>query len=789
MEIALLLLILVLIFLLKNSIDKSVQLSNEMLNMLHSLKKEMVKLKQKEIETNESKPVIEAKVETKIESINQAPIIPKVEITDEVVPKPILKKETINSTINSGSNFEAKAEPQATYSQDVNLSLWDKFIKNNPDIEKFIGENLVNKIGIVVLVLGIAFFVKYAIDKNWIKEIGRVAIGLCCGALLIGIAHKLRKTYRAFSSVLVGGGITVFYFTIGFAFHKYAMFSQVQAFIVMVCITAFAVALSVWYNRIELAIIATIGGFITPFIVSTGSNNFIALFAYLSILNVGLIVLAYFKEWRILQFIAFVFTSLIFGVWLYDSVDTTIFNTRWAIFFASLFYILFVCMNLMHHIVKKYKLLATDFTLFLSINLSFLLSGVIILDNITTASYKGLFVFGLGLLNCLILIIARRVKGVDANFLTLLIGLTISYFTIVCPIHFTGNVLTIFWATEMVLLLWLYQKTNISLLKFFFLLVAIVVSVSLMRDWADNYSITTSVIPIVINKSLLTAVFTTVCFYISYQLLLREANSIFLEAISTVAVRIIFLVTLVVVAYFTGLLEVNYQFTNRLPKTSLNYLYIIMYTCLFTIASTKWLRPRLNNLFFYLFYSGFGVMLYIIFGRFIYNSFINVLQQSLSFFHVVNYFVTVIVVLLVLLQIINYLRQQNLAAHVQSLAIGLFVLFVVVISLVCLHAYVLLGYTYSTLSHLESIYQRAGLSIVWGVLSFLSMWLGMKHKFKLLRILALLLFGITLIKLFLVDIKNMNEAGKIIAFILLGALLLIVSFMYQRLKKILVDES
>ncbi|HET6767397.1 MAG TPA: DUF2339 domain-containing protein, partial [Chitinophagaceae bacterium] len=74
-------------------------------------------------------------------------------------------------------------------------------LKTGTDLEKFIGENLLNKIGITVLVLGISFFVKFAIDKNWINEAGRVIIGLIAGGILIGIGHRTRNSYRSFSSV------------------------------------------------------------------------------------------------------------------------------------------------------------------------------------------------------------------------------------------------------------------------------------------------------------------------------------------------------------------------------------------------------------------------------------------------------------------------------------------------------------------------------------------------------------------------------------------------------------
>lgn len=76
--------------------------------------------------------------------------------------------------------------------------------------EKFIGENLFGKIGILVFVLGIAFFVKYAIDQNWIGHTMRTALGFGVGTLLLGIAWRLGERYRAFSSLLAGGGCAVY---------------------------------------------------------------------------------------------------------------------------------------------------------------------------------------------------------------------------------------------------------------------------------------------------------------------------------------------------------------------------------------------------------------------------------------------------------------------------------------------------------------------------------------------------------------------------------------------------
>jgi uncharacterized membrane protein len=152
------------------------------------------------------------------------------------------------------------------------------FFERNPDLEKFIGENLISKIGISILVIAIGIFVKYAIDNNWIGPVGRVSVGLICGGILVAVAHYLRNSYKAFSSVLVGGGFAVFYFTMTLAYHQFHLYGQTAAFIIMVIITAFAVAISLLYNRQELAIISLVGGFAAPFMVSDGSGNYSTLF-------------------------------------------------------------------------------------------------------------------------------------------------------------------------------------------------------------------------------------------------------------------------------------------------------------------------------------------------------------------------------------------------------------------------------------------------------------------------------------------------------------------------------
>jgi uncharacterized membrane protein len=108
---------------------------------------------------------------------------------------------------------------------------------------------------------------------------------------------------------------------------------------------------------------------------------------------------------------------------------------------------------------------------------------------------------------------------------------------------------------------------------------------------------------------------------------------------------------------------------------------------------------------------------------------------------------------------------------------------------ICLLSNLLFYSPTNSFDNVEMLYIKTCLPVLWGVSSFALMWLGMKYKTRVLRIISLTLFSITLIKLFAYDIENIPAAGKIAAFFCLGVLLLIISFMYQKVKKIVADDE
>lgn len=762
--------------LLESLYDKIKELSKE----VAGLNKEI----QQQKETGIPKPII---AEEKPVAPAVKPIPPVEEKKKEFTAKPFTP-----ASVYRESSQKREPETVRQVITPVASSPTGKAGKKNTDIEKFIGENIANKIGIAVLVLGIAFFVKYAIDKNWIREAGRVIVGLISGGILIGLAHAIRNSYRSFSSVLVGGGLSVFYFTIAFAFHQYHLIGQTAAFVIMVIISGLGVILSLFYNRQELAILATIGGFVTPFLVNTGNENYIALFTYLCILNSGLMVLAWFKRWPSINTIALFFTTIIYSGWLFKRTifeEPLAFPYKDAFLFATLFYILFVVMNIINCVRLKNKFSAFDFIILFSTNFLYYAAGILILS-FAPGDNKGLFTALLGIVNLILTAIFYRKKDMDRNFVFLLMGLSLTFLTLSAAIQFKGNHIVLFWAAEMVVLYWLYQRSQIILLKWSSVVVGIAMLVSLIINWSGVYFSDFEIIPVITNKGFVTTVAAAVSLFLYYLLLKKEKDD-FVNELPGNSVRKLVLILVIGLAWLSGILEIYYQFNTRYPEVSVYVVYLQVYTFAFSILLLRIFKTDPQQPVLKFFFTGACFVFYLLNLRATAEISLSLLTDNRGALFAAHW-IAAALMLWLLYDLVTFFRRNN---KDWSSYHGIFtwIASIGIILLLSVEMYQLILWTsYRDKTDWlwwQNLYYKAGLSILWGFCSFAMMWLGMKHRFRTLRIISLTLFTVTIVKLFLYDIRKIPPGGKIAAFILLGILLLVVSFMYQRLKKIIIENT
>ncbi len=743
-----------------------------------------------------------------IHSENPLPVVSIIEKFKE--PEPVFVPETTVST-----NYLDKLTYQISENEVSNevyvpetprQSWWANFREQNPDLEKFVGENLISKIGVLILVLGISYFVKYAIDKNWINETARVGIGILCGAVVMGFAHRLRANYSAFSSVLVAGAIAIFYFTIAIAFHQYHIFSQTVAFVLMVIITAFSVLISISYNRMELAILSLIGGFAVPFMISTGSGNYQVLFGYIAILDIGILAIAYYKKWNWVNLLAFIFTTVLYAGWLF----TTNLNGQLPYFgafvFATIFYLIFCLTNIINNLRTQGLFSKIELSVLIANTAVYFSATMIILTNYHP-ELKGLFTISLAIFNLICALVLYKKFGLDKKAIYLLLGLTLTFVTLAIPIQFEGNYITLFWAAEAVLMLWLAQRSQMVQFRFTSVIVQFLMLISLFMDWEKVYKVGSDVAPILLNSGFIAGICAVASLVLVNYLLRNETENSSLWSINLNPThhRKVVQNLAVVVLYFTGFFEINYQsyqyFASFYSAASLP----VAYHLVFSVALVLFLK-KYNYLKTAIGISLLNIVLYIAFFA---NIPFNELQENLSLTHVSTIAFVLHYVSLACIVVFGwFVWQDSKSSDSLALASRKWFIWAAALALVYVasNEVLLLGLQFLTepvpttsdkafslawdnYHNAQTLLVKVALPILWGLLAFVFLSIGIKNQWRNLRIIALALLGVTIVKLFVYDISNVSETGKIIAFILLGVVILVMSFAYQKIKKIVLKSE
>ncbi len=176
-----------------------------------------------------------------------------------------------------------------------------------------LGTKWLNWVGIVMLLVGMGFFLKYAYDNAWIGPKGRLAIGTLLGIASIGLGERFRRrNWGILFQTLTGGGLAAFYLCVFFSFQIYHLSDQALSMVLAVLVTALAVVMAVTHDAVAIAILALIGGFLSPVLLSTGTNHPYALFTYIAILNLVAMGAAYFRKWRALDLLCFIGTAAMY---------------------------------------------------------------------------------------------------------------------------------------------------------------------------------------------------------------------------------------------------------------------------------------------------------------------------------------------------------------------------------------------------------------------------------------------------------------------------------------------
>ncbi len=661
----------------------------------------------------------------------------------------------------------------------------NSFISQLKDaFRKIFGDNILTKIGVITLVLGIGFFVKYAIDQDWINEIGRVGIGMFTGALIIGIAHRCRKNFHIFSSILVGGGIAVFYITITLAFREYELFTQTVAFILLIIVTCFSVVLSLLYDRKELAIFSLLGAYASPLMVSTGAGNYIVLFTYLLIVNVGMLCVSFVKKWRIIGVIAYIMNLCFFWGWLFNSFEEQYFG---AMLFASLFFLQFYLLAIIDHHKYKNKITSFQIILILTDNLSLFLAYVYI-TGYNWSELRGVLTIAIALVNVIILFFLYRKSNIDRNLLYLIIGVALTFVSLSIPMQLDGYSITMFWAVEMVVLLWIWQRSKIEVFRLGFLAIILLVLISYMIDISKSYNSSFEIANF-INSLFITGCVVIIAFVISSFLLRREEGIIRIgnfNLISVSILRSIFYVISVLLIFIVPYQEISFQVDKYFEynnSSDFHALVMCTYAFLFIaiLACVRWYKGKVSKMYFGFFLASviFYILVYIpICLNFRESAFFEDAYPH-GYFSV--HFIGLLSIALLIVWLCRSMRTVFLDRFTLISWI-LVILSVVILSIETDNIVILLFGNSDNYYPLLYDLHTFGYPILWGLMAFALMVWGIKCRIVVLRKISLIFFALIIVKFYIYDVWHMSQTGRIVSFVALGIILLLVSFMQQKIK-------
>jgi len=676
--------------------------------------------------------------------------------------------------------------------------------------ERFIGENLFSKIGIVIIIIGVFIGVKYSIQHNLISPAMRLVLGYLMGIGLFVTGAMLKKKYESFSAILVSGAMTIFYFVTFIAYAVFGYFPQSLAFVLMFLFTAFTVLASLSYNQVVIAIIGLVGGYAVPFLLSNNSGQVEILFAYTAIINIGVLILSFYKQWRSLYISALFLTwLLLFSTWAsayqYDDfVPYFVFN---LVTFLT-FYVAFIVQKI--HRVQELE--AVDVLLFLFSSLSFYAMGVwLILDYYpNNRTFVAMFTLLNAVFHFLVGYYFHLKKAPSQALKYLVLVLALSFATLVIPIQFKGTWITIFWIAEAALLFGFGRTKKMPVYERISYAVVILATFSLLIDWGKgSYSI--------FDMEDASAYITPF------------ANSLFITGL-------LYSVAVGAMAYIND----KYKETGTLNKVlsflfnifSVLILYCTFYREISVFCDMRALHqdPEIYNLYnhyeAYQDLNTFKGVWHIIYSVLFISaySFLNVKylkKKLLAELQIGLNFLLLTIFMTLGLYYFSELRERYMEEAQEGGQLSLWFLnirYVGLLSLVVLgnsiyalskflefktgarrvlemllHL-VILWVASSELLHWTDIYEsvanyKLGLTILWGGYAILLVVLGIFKRKKYQRISGIILVGFTLLKLFFYDTTHLDTLHKTIVFVLLGILLLVASFLYNKYTKEIEGEQ
>ncbi len=741
---------------------------------------------------------------------------------------PIFEEETTETFIETiHKKYQSSLEPivsAQTQNTKSDLDQEDPPVKDSKpsfNWEKFVGENLISKLGVLIILIGVVIGAKYSIENDLINPTTRIALGYLSGLVMLCAGIWSKAKYTNYSAVLVSGAMAIMFFITFFAYSFYQLISMEVAFGLMVLFTIFTVIAALKYNRQVIAIIGLVGAYAVPFLLSNDSGAYEIFFAYITLVNIGILFIAFKMDWKYLYYITFTLTWLIYLSWFgFNAGDSSNYNI--AFVFLTVFFVLF------YALILAYKLFHSDSidvgeVIFLFVNASiFFLAGYLLLEDSSHEGFQGLFTLGNGVIHFVVASFVYKRVGAKGDMFYLLAILVLVFITITIPIQLEGNVVSILWIAEASILFWVGRTKRIDVIECFSYPLIVLASLSVVNSWSHGYGsyvphyglinhLDESSLTPIFNSYFLTSIIAAIGF--GWMWKVNSDNSLInrkilgypvSQLLSVVfAFLSIFLIYMTFKNEITTYWNIKYLINMEVVRSSnkvanlYNYahdmsrfknVWLIIYTMLF-LTGVSWLT--MSKVRHYLVgrinigFNAISIFIFLSSGLLILSelrsSYLDPDGFLLGHMSIVIRYLAILSAGVLMYITYKYQQQQFIDFKLQK--------YFSIFFHICLLWTITSEYIHwADIFGMDANY-KLSLSILWGIYSVILVSYGIWRNRKHLRIMAIALFAVTLVKLFVYDIAHLNTISKTIVFVSLGVLLLIISFLYNKYTIRINDED
>jgi uncharacterized membrane protein len=343
------------------------------------------------------------------------------------------------------------AEQPVAIAQVVEASLVQTPFRPAISLEAIVGGRALGWAAVIVLLFATAFFLRYAFKNQWIGPIGRVSLGILAGLALTCAGRVYDgRGWRAFSQMLTAGGIVLIYLAMYGAFGFYHLIEQQTAGVVLFLLVVEAVLLAVRYEAPAIALMAVLGGLLTPILMHSERDQYVSLFIYLAVLNGGFVLLVSMRDWPAIGTVSLVGTQYLF--WNWHAYNYHPEKLGWALGFQLVIYVLFL-LNTIAVCARRPRAGIEDL-IRLTVNAAFWFAAVYVLLDPDYHEWLGSAAVGMAALYALVARWLLMARSNQVWPLLIAVGIAAGFIGLAIPLQADAPWVALGWAAEAGVMWW-----------------------------------------------------------------------------------------------------------------------------------------------------------------------------------------------------------------------------------------------------------------------------------------------------------------------------------------------